>query len=139
MSTAVLTTTQRPDMDIEADLKELLMRYPPLTHDRHRLTYSVENGQVTIAGNLKSRVTYHYLVNNLPLIDGAQSVDTTQLFHDEDIRLSVGQLMPFGVFVNVEYGMVKLSGKLPPDTNLEMLVNQVMSVPGVKHVAAALQ
>ncbi|MBC8170769.1 MAG: hypothetical protein H7X77_03830, partial [Anaerolineae bacterium] len=88
------TTTQRPDIDIEADLQELLMHYPPLTHDRHRLRYTVQDGHITLAGHVLSRVTHHYLVNNLPLLTGAQSVDTSQLYQDEDIRLNVGQLMP---------------------------------------------
>jgi hypothetical protein len=139
MSTPASTTTQRPDMDIEADLQELLVLYPPLAHDRHRLRYTVQDGHITIAGHVLSRVTHHYLVNNLPLLDGVQSVDTSQLYQDEDIRIDIGRLMPFGIFVNVEYGTVKLTGKLPPDTTVEGLVNQAMTVPGVERVVTALQ
>ncbi|HEX2619512.1 MAG TPA: hypothetical protein VHL11_05175 [Phototrophicaceae bacterium] len=138
-STDTSTSTVRPDIDIHSDLQNLLVHYPPLAHDRHRLTYTVQHGVVTVAGYLKSRTTYHYLVNNLPLIAGVAAVSHEHLYHDDDIRLEVGRVVPFGVFANVEYGEVKLTGSLPANVIAEDLAQKIGAVPGVHRVITALK
>lgn len=138
MTTPSVQTTVRSDADILADIHNVIAYYPPLAHDRHHLTTEVRQGAVQIVGVVKSPVTYEFLLDKLPKIEGVKSVDSSHLFHDEGIRLEIGKLGLLGVFIIVEYGSVKLTGKLPPDMTLESLVGKISAVNGVKRVVAAL-
>ena len=53
----------RPDMDIEADVEDIIVHYPPLMNDRHHLNVHVEDGAVTVTGHTRSAITREYLVD----------------------------------------------------------------------------
>lgn len=135
MADALSQSTTRPDMDIEVDIQDLVARYPPLAHDQHRFEYDAIAGVVKLRGNLKSRVTHQYLLTELPRIPGVKAVDSKELANDDDIRLEAAKPMPYGVFVNVEYGIVKLTGRLEEGTNIDGLVRDISRrVPGIQRI-----
>ncbi len=124
----------RPDVDIAADIQHLVRRYPPMTNDRRHMRYSVENGVVTLEGYVKTPITRRYIHETVRQITGVQSVETDGLYNDEAIRLAVGQVIPIGVQVNVEYGHVILTGHLPQGAHEAALLRKVEAVPGVREV-----
>ncbi|MFW5692049.1 MAG: BON domain-containing protein [Chloroflexota bacterium] len=124
----------RSDAQIEAEVQRVLHSYPPLVHDRHRLTITVNDGMLKVSGYVKSVPTYHYLRENLTRIEGVREVDANELYDDENIRRDVGQVVPYGVQVIVEYGAVILAGQLNEDAAVEDLVRKVALVPGVHRV-----
>jgi len=128
--------TPRSDLDIHEDIESIIIHYPPMVNDRHHVKISVENGTVKPVGHLKTPITRQYLVDTLPTVKGVVKVDDSQLYDDEKIRLEVGQLIPMGVFANVEYGVVILSGRLPQGTSEADLVQKVKAVPGVRLTAS---
>jgi osmotically-inducible protein OsmY len=129
---------ERHPLDIEHDIHELIHTYAPLRHDRHRVHITVNDGHVVLSGYIKAIPTYEYLVNNVPLIDGVKSVDSTNLHEDETIRREVGQVVPAGIQVNIEYGAVILSGSLPQGVTIEELAQKVGMVPGVHRVISSM-
>lgn len=131
-------TSRRNDKDIAQDIQQLTHTYPPLSHDRHRIKISVEDGAVTLEGHVKAIPTWQYLVNNLDEIPGVQSVDASGLFSDEHLRREIGGLLPYGVKVVMEYGAAILTGRLPEGTAIEDLVRSVAGVKGVHRVITAL-
>lgn len=131
--------TQRPDVDIEAEIDHIMTRYPPMVNDRRHVTYSVKDGAVAVRGHIKTGITRHYLADMLPEIKGVKSVNLDLLYVDADMRRDVGALVPYGVFVNVEYGTVILTGRVPDDVDAKALIEQVEAVPGVRRVSAHLK
>lgn len=129
---------RRPDEDIAEDIAALVRRFPPLAQSRHWFTASVADGVVTVKGHIKSAVGARVLLDNLPLIPGVEAVDASGLYNDEDLRLEVGKVVPPGVRVAVDFGHVKLSGKIPPHHKAEALIRSVEKVPGVRRVTANL-
>lgn len=132
-------STKRPDIDIERAIHNLYTRYPPMMHDRHRVKLQVEDGEVTVSGHIKSKITYQLLLQNLPTVAGISAIHADKLYNDETIRFQVGRSVPVGMLVTVEYGAVVLSGRLPDDTNIEALVAQIAKVPGVNRVLTTFQ
>lgn len=128
---------ERSDAAIEDDIHHIIVRYPPLTHDRHHIHVQVENGHVTISGYLKSQPTEYIFEKNIRQVAGIKSLNTEALYNDEDLRVAVGKMLPYGVQVNVQYGRVVLTGRLPEDTPVEDVVNAVSQVPGVHRVTTA--
>lgn len=133
---AAIRVEPRPDVDIYQDIEQIIVRYPPMVNDRHHIKTSVENGVVNLAGHLRSGITRRYLLDSVAQIPGVVSVDSSQLYDDEAMRLNVGQHIPSGVFVNVEIGLVILSGRQPPGTDAAKLIDQVKAAPGVRQVIA---
>lgn len=130
---------ERSDTSIESDIHRVLHgNYPPLKHDRHRIKAEVVDGVITLTGYVRTQPTFAYLMQQLNQIPGVQAVRATQFFNDEAIRLSVGHVVPMGVQVNVEYGAVILTGKLPEGMTVEDVVKQVGLVPGVHRVLTRL-
>lgn len=129
----------RPDVDIEEDIRDLIAHYPPLSHDRHRVKVSARGGKLTVAGYVKSRATRHYLLEHLPDIDGVSSVNDKEFFDDETIRIEAGRIVPPGVQVNVEYGAVILSGRLPTDVKEADVVKKIKIIPGAHRVVTAFK
>jgi osmotically-inducible protein OsmY len=135
MADAPSQSTTRPDMDIEVDIQDLIAHYPPLAHDQHHFEYDVDQGVVKVWGNVKSHVTQQYLLSQLPKVDGVREVQGQNLINDDDIRLDAAQLVPAGVFVNVEYGIVKLTGRLDDGTNVDGLVENISQrVNGIRRI-----
>ena len=129
----------RPDIDIRADVEEFIVHYPPTNNDRFHLDVDVRNGVVILSGYVKTLNTHDYLLGNLPTIKGIAGVQTDRLYIDEQIRLEVGQVIPAGVNVNVEYGVVVLTGKLTEDASEDRFVGRIASIPGVNRVITALR
>ncbi len=128
----------RPALDIELDLQDLVAHYPPAAHDQHHFDFVISDGVVTLNGNVKSRVTHQFLLDKVPEIEGVRDVRAEALANDDDLRLETAKLTPYGVFVNVEYGIVKLTGRLDAGTDVNALVNQIISsVPGIRRIYTA--
>lgn len=130
--------TPTHDLDIEHEINELLRTYAPLRHDRHRVHVTILDGHVVVSGYVKAIPTYEFLVNNIGLVPGVKSVNHSDLYEDEYIRREVGQVMPLGIQVNVEYGAVILAGKLPQGMTFDELAQKVAQVPGVNRVVNSL-
>jgi hypothetical protein len=131
--------TDRPDIDIEADIRDLIIHYPPAAHDRNRFDVSVNAGNVTLKGYVQSPVTHHYLLENVPSVAGVTAVSADEFCDDETIRIEVGQLVPPGVQVNIDYGRVILTGKLPPGMKEIDVVRQLASVHGIWKIITAFK
>lgn len=131
------TVSSRADVDIEADIHRLMMRYPPLAHDRHRVNVAVNQGMVTLTGYLKAPITRYYLLEHVQRVEGVLGVNAEALFDDESIRLAAGRIVPIGVQVVVEYGAVILAGTAPKEISLTALSDEVDEVPGVHQVILA--
>lgn len=128
------TATVRPDIDIENDLHELVTRYKPLMHDRRNYRFVVEDGHVTVVGYVKGKPTYEYLRDHAPNVRGVKSVNLEKFYNDDDLRLDVGQVLPMGIYVRMEYGAAILSGRLPEGMTAEDIMRQVATVPGIRRV-----
>jgi osmotically-inducible protein OsmY len=126
--------TPRPDLDIHEEIEDIIVHYPPMVNDRHHAKISVENGVVKLVGHMKTAITRKFVIDTISTVKGVAKVDDSQLFTDEAIKLEVGQLIPQGVFANVEYGVVILSGRLPQGTDSAALVQKIEAVPGVRMV-----
>ena len=133
------TPVTRADADIAAEIEDVIVRYPPLAHDRNHLHVDVRNGMATISGHLRTYNTRDFLLQALESIDGLRGADTSYLHIDDGIRIAVGRVIPVGVFANAEYGTVVLSGELPDGTTVDELVSRVGAVPGVRRVIIALR
>jgi osmotically-inducible protein OsmY len=132
--------TARPDVDIIEDIEDIIVHYPPTMRDRHYFHVTSHNGHVTIKGNVKSPITRSFLLENLPQVEGFTAVNADELYDDESIRLDVGRLIEPGImFANISYGIVVLSGRIPPDLPVENLINEVSKIPGVRQVVTAFK
>ncbi len=121
-------------IQINTAAHKVLHSYPPLSHDRHRVEIAVDDGVLTVSGYVKALPTYNYALNNLKAVAGLRGFNADNFHCDEVIRRDVGQAIPIGVQVNVEYGAVILAGRLPEDTDVEQIVRKVALVPGVHRV-----
>ncbi len=129
-----VSVVPRADVDIAADIDNLLSMYPPMVNDRDYLHYTVDDGAVTLAGHVRTGITKRYITETVQGLPGVKSLDYSQLYDDGTLRLDVGQVIPVGVLVTVEYGVVILTGRLPDGTNERALVSQVEALPGVRAV-----
>lgn len=127
----------RPAADIISDVHSLLATYPPVAHDRRYLRITVEDGRVTVSGHVTTRITQRFIEANIPEIPGVQSVDFSALYNDDQLRVEVGRVVPPGVFVNIRYGAVALTGRLPEGTDAAQIVAQISAIPGVVRVVTA--
>ena len=128
----------RPDIDIDADLQQIIKNYPPLNNDRHHVTVSVNHGEVSVAGHIKAPMTRRVLASRFRNVAGVRSVNTDALYDDETIRLAAGKLIPAGALVTSDYGTVVLAGTLDADTSAKV-IRQLEHIPGVKHVINAVK
>ena len=124
----------RPDIDILDDIDLWMTGYPPLVNDRNHIRVGVEDGIVTLSGNVKTPITRGYLLTNIRKIDGVQGVDDGALYDDETIRLHVGHALTHGGIGQVEWGTVILAGKFPESDALDAVVASIGKIPGVKRV-----
>lgn len=129
----------RPDVDVYADIQDVITHYPPLAHDRAWLHVEVKSSHVVVSGNIKAQPTYEYVLDHFPKVAGVESIDHSQLYYDDDIRFQVARLTTPGVFVNVESGLLKLMGSLPKEITVEELVKRVYTVPGIRKVVTVLK
>ncbi|MBL8131286.1 MAG: BON domain-containing protein [Anaerolineae bacterium] len=127
---------QRPDIDIHNEIVSIITQYPPTAADRFHIHVSVQEGVVVLSGHVLTPINRRYLINQIPKVVGVQSVDGTQLFDDETIRLEVGRRLPKGLVANVRRGTVTLSGALPGEEPMQGIAALVASVPGVVRIVA---
>jgi osmotically-inducible protein OsmY len=128
----------RADVDIQADIERLIVRYPPLNNDRHHIHLTVKDGMVTLQGHVRTPISRRYLLDGIGLIRGVNDVDATAFIDDENLRIEVGRSLPPGILANCEYGIVILSGTLPPGTTADELATQIANIPGVRKVVVKL-
>jgi osmotically-inducible protein OsmY len=133
---STLTTNIRPESDIEEDIREFIRTYDPLKQSRPYFTIHVHQGTVTLKGNVASGIAYRVLADSVPDIEGVVKVDMSELYHDDDLRLILGKIVPAGISVRVSYGTVMLAGQLPAGVTGETLMESVRAVPGVRKVGA---
>src|SRR5690349_16329747 len=129
----------RSDLDIRDDIEDVILHYPPSNNDRHHIDVRVEGGIATISGNVKTPITRDYMLNAISLVRGLAGLQANRLYDDETLRLELGQVSPLGVYVNVEYGTVVLSGKLPDGASDTELVHRIAAVRGVNRVVTAFR
>lgn len=139
-----MSEAQSPAVPTDAEIAaaivdNIILRYPPLTHDRNHLRIDVHDGVATIGGHVRSVNTYDYFLQALKSVGGLKDVNTTYLHVDEAIRLGLGRVMPVGVIANVEYGTVVLSGEPPAGSTVDEIVAKAGSVPGVRRVVIAFR
>lgn len=133
-----MTQVTRPAEDIAEDITALVRRFSPLWQSRHWFTYTVQDGVVTVQGNIKSSVGHRVLLDNVPHIPGVVRLDSSGLFNDEDLRLQIGRVMPAGVLVNVNFGRVVISGRLPNGQSADALIARIEQLDGVRRVDSRL-
>jgi osmotically-inducible protein OsmY len=130
----VLPSVQRPDEDIEEEIGHLIRSFATLKASRPYFTYHSERGQVTLKGNVRSAQARAVLIDNIPRLRGVVGCDATALYEDEALRFEVAQLIPPGLFANVHYGVVGLTGQLPTGASAEAIINAINQVSGVRRV-----
>ncbi len=134
-----LTKISRPDVDIEADIQDLIAHYPPLQSDWHQLHISVTDGVVDLSGHTRSQISRTYLIQRVEEVRGVKAVSREQLYDEETIRREAGQRTPTGVFANARYGAVILTGSLPEGVDAVQVVNDVAQVAGVQQVVTKFE
>ena len=127
---------RRPDVDLEEEIELLIRSFAPLKASRGYFSVKCTDGHVVVTGNIRSPQARRVLLDNLPHIRGIVGVNSTNLYDDEMVRLSVGQLLPGGVLASVHYGAVALTGRLPDSASADMIVNSIREVKGVRRVGA---
>lgn len=132
-------TTARPDEDILVDVDTLIVHYPPLVNDRHQFHVSVVGGTVTLSGYVKTPMTRRYLIDGVTVTPGVTQVSADGLYDDETLRIEVGGVVPAGVIVNVEYGAVILSGRIPAGKTEADVVDSLRSIPGIRRVITSFK
>ena len=132
----VMATQSRPDEDIELDIQRLIKSYPPLNNDRHHLNIGVAEGKASISGHLKTPMTRRYLISAVQRVPGVASVSSDGLYDDETIRLQAGKMVPPGVLVSSDYGVMVLAGKLD-EASRDALIKKLEQIAGVKRVVTA--
>jgi osmotically-inducible protein OsmY len=134
MTEPQMLSTARPDVDIHADVNDVILRYPPLAADHHQIRVLVTDGVVSVAGHVKSQPSRRYLLDAIPKLPGVKIVNGAGL-HDEDtLRREIGKLVPPGVQVNVRYGTVILTGSVPEGTTADDLFALLTNIPGVEKI-----
>jgi len=126
----------RPDVDFEGDLQQLVRNYPPLHMSRQYFTFQVQDGNVTVVGNVRSLQAKWMLVERVPRIAGVKRVDVSRLYDDETVAVAIADHLPAGLYATVYYGMVALTGTLPLHADAPALMTAVETTPGVRKVTA---
>jgi osmotically-inducible protein OsmY len=127
------TISARSDLDIRKDIIALITTYPPLAYDRHYIDVHVNDGQVVLTGNVRTPINRIYLQSQAVAVEGVTGVDASRLYDDESLRTHAGRVLPTGVVVNVNNGVVVLSGDLAGE-NVDALGSAVAALPGVVRV-----
>src|SRR5215211_7728515 len=126
------TNLNRPSVDIEEDVRDIISHYPPLQADRHQLHLDVRDGIVTVSGHVRSLISRRYLADRIAKVRGVYAVNIDRLYSEETIRLEAGQRIPSGVIANATYGTVILTGALPDGETPETIASSVAQIRGVE-------
>jgi osmotically-inducible protein OsmY len=133
-----MTTVARPDVDIEDDIHRLIGTFAPLKASRSYFDVKSEDGKIILRGNVRSPQAKRVLLDNVPRVAGVASYDANDLFDDEEVKFSVAQLLPPGVFANVHYGAVTLTGSMPEGASADTISSEIGRISGVRRVALDL-
>lgn len=125
---------ERTDEDIMQDLHRLVRSYKPLIMSRGRFRYHVRNGVVMLSGNINTRVNRQLFVDEIVQLDGVVALDDTHLYDDDTLSLMIAKLLPNGVRLHCDHGVIILTGRLPDDVSADELVGRITEVPGVRAV-----
>jgi osmotically-inducible protein OsmY len=128
----------RPDVDIEEDVNDIIVTYPPLAADRHHIHVTAQSGVVILDGHVRTPISRRVLIERTADIPGVAGINADEFYDDETIRLQVGKILPYGVYANPAFGVVALTGALPAEPSLDEIIQRVARVPGVVRVVAAL-
>ncbi|MEP7292439.1 MAG: BON domain-containing protein [Chloroflexota bacterium] len=131
--------SNRPDMDIEADIIDVIAHYPPLQADRYHLHIEVRDGEVILSGHVRSMISRRTLLERAAQVRGVSSVSSGQLYDEETIRMEAGQQIARGVIANVKYGAVILTGAQPEGMTSEDVARSVSLIPGVERVVTRFE
>ena len=126
------TLVKRPDVDIEEDIRKFVRSYSPIKQAQGHFEYSVKDGHVTISGHVRSVQAHRVMIDNIPDIEGVVSMDASQFYNDEDLRIKLGTAVSSGVLVRVNYGSVVVTGHLPPGKTADEIIEAVKKAPGVR-------
>lgn len=128
----------RTDEDILEDVHRLVRSYQPLKMAQTHFRCHVRSGVVKVTGHINSELNRQLFLHNLPDIEGVMAVDDSELFDDDNLRLTIAKLIPNGVRLRVNYGIVALNGHLPAGTHVDELKGMLAELPGVKAVVTNL-
>lgn len=128
----------RTDEDILEDVHRLIRSYQPLKMAQSHFTCRVRSGVVKVFGHVNSQLNRRLFLHNIPDIEGVMAVDDSELFDDESLRLTVAKLLPMGIRLRVNYGVVSLSGKLPAEAHVDEIKGMIAELPGIKAVVTNL-
>ena len=125
------TVVQRPDIDIEEDLREFARSYDPLKQARGHFECIVKDGHVTLTGNVRTMQARRVLVDNVPDIEGVVSMDESAFFDDETLRIELGKVLPQGVYVRLNYGSVVVTFT-EERKDSEKVLDKIKKIPGIR-------
>jgi osmotically-inducible protein OsmY len=95
---------------------------------------NVKNGVVNARGHVKTPVSRDKFIENAQQIPGVKTVNTDHLYDDSTLRLDVAKVLPYGVYSNLQYGAVILTGKIPEGTTEKKLTSAIRKIKGVRAV-----
>jgi osmotically-inducible protein OsmY len=135
-----------PDAAISEELHRLIAEDPALTtDDKRHIQADVENGVVTVSGNVRVRQTHDYMDARAVSAPGVVSV-RNELHVDFEIETAIGFALnaagasPLGkAYVRSNLGEVQIDGTVPTERAAEDVVRIVARVPGVHSVINRLQ
>lgn len=134
-----MSSELRPDVDIEDDIRQIISSFAPLKASRGYFTYHSDHGKVSLHGNVRSPQSRRVLLDNIPRVRGVRGYEAADLFDDEEVKFKVAQLLPPGMFANVHYGAVAVTGALPEGASAATIEQAIQAVPGVRRVMMELQ
>jgi len=128
--------TVRTDEDILKDVLDHVLDYDPMKVSRSHVDFAVNDGVVTVRGNVNSVRLRYFLRNEVPEVESVVAVEDDQLYDDDTLGLTVGKELPRGVRARVHHGHVVLGGRKPEDVDKEELMNTIGEIPGVVSVSS---
>jgi osmotically-inducible protein OsmY len=125
------------DTDLLEQINHIIRQYPPLMQDRHYITVQVSNGRVSLCGHTRTAITRAYLVDAVRRLPGVVQLDDSGLYSDDRLRLEISRRIPVGVYVNVDHGVVLLTGHLPEGEDKNQPIADIHAIKGIRGVQTA--
>jgi osmotically-inducible protein OsmY len=127
------------DEVIAQEIRDYIRSYDPLKASRDKLNVAVMNGVVRLSGYVETKRVRRFLMDYIPDLPGVLAIDDTLLYDDESLMLEVGKILPWGVRIRVDHGMVSLIGTLPNTVTAQDLILDISEIPGVDEVINLLK
>ena len=134
------------DFDLREAVLEKLHTYTELRESRITIDVSVEDGVVTLRGNVFSETQQRKTLFFAATVPGVQKV-IDDLFDDENLKLAVAQAVSAAgldtdlsrpIVTSSYLGNVTLVGMVNSEDQSDQIISTVRRVPGVRNVAAKL-